>query len=134
VNGAESKTDIKKKVVIIDDDEDALETYSAFLENDKTLEVLTFSSAKKAIEYITLHPNSSDLIILDIRMPGMSGLRLFQAVKAISPTTTIIFLSSLDAAPELSELFSDPKLGNRNFLRKPVSRANFIETVSRAMS
>jgi CheY-like chemotaxis protein len=134
VRSNDSRTIRKKKIVIIDDDENALVTYSAFLEKDKRFKVMTFSNSQKALEYLTTHPNSCDLIILDIRMPGMSGLRLYQAIKAINPNTTIIFLSSLDAGPELSEMCSDSKLGNRNFLRKPVSRANFIETVTRAVS
>jgi CheY-like chemotaxis protein/predicted transcriptional regulator len=124
----------KKVVVIIDDDEAALATYSAFLENYKNLEVQVFSNAKKALEHLTLHSGMSDLILLDIRMPGISGLRLYQAIKATSPGVKIVFISSLDAGPELAEMFADPTLGTRNFLRKPIARANFIDTIDRALS
>lgn len=123
----------KKTIVIIDDDENALATYSTFLENDKNIRTLTFSDSKKALEYLTLHSDACHLVLLDIRMPEMSGLRIHQALKALNPRTAIIFLSSLDAGPEISELYPDSRLGIKNFLRKPVSRANFIDTVTRAL-
>ncbi|HKU49576.1 MAG TPA: response regulator [Nitrososphaera sp.] len=124
----------KKVVVIIDDDEAALATYAAFLENYKNLEVQKFSDSRKALEHLTLNSGKCDLILLDIRMPGLSGLRLCQAVKATSPAVRIIFISSLDAGSELADMFPDPTLGTRNFLRKPIGRANFIDTVTRALS
>ncbi len=129
---ADKEIRVRKKVIIIDDDSNALATYGAFLENDKNFEVQTFSNSKKALEYLTLNPGAADLILLDIRMPEMSGLRLYQAVKAVTPGVGVVFISSLDAGPELAELFSDPTHGTRNFLRKPISRANFIEAVTRA--
>lgn len=124
----------RKSIVIIDDDENALVTYKSFLENEDGLDVRTFSRSKDALEYLTLNADSSDLVLLDIRMPEISGLRIYQAARALNPNVPIIFLSSIDAAPEVSELFADRKPGSKNFLRKPVSRANFIETVRRAIS
>lgn len=119
----------RKSIVIIDDDESALVTYKSFLENEECFDIIGFSKSKEALQYLTLHSDSSDLVLLDIRMPGVSGLRIYQAAKALNPNLPIIFLSSIDAAPEVSELFVDVKLGSRIFLRKPVSRSNFIETV-----
>jgi CheY-like chemotaxis protein len=124
----------RKKIVIIDDDENSLFTYGSFLENDKSLKVLTFSDPRKALEYLTTHPNSTDLILLDIRMPGMSGLRVYQGVKALDPKANIIFLSSLDAAPELGDLLSNATLDNSRFLRKPVKRGDFFAAVQKAIS
>jgi CheY-like chemotaxis protein len=124
----------RKKIVIIDDDENALFTYGSFLENDKSLKVLTFSDPRKALEYLTTHLNSTDLIILDIRMPGMSGLRVYQGVKALDPRANIIFLSSLDAAPELGDLLSNATLDNSRFMRKPVRRSDFIQAIQNAVS
>jgi CheY-like chemotaxis protein len=133
-NNKGSTTRSRKKIVIIDDDENALFTYSSFLENDKSLKVLTFSDPRKALEYLTTHPNSADLILLDIRMPGMSGLRVYQGVKALDPRANIIFLSSLDAAPELGDLLSNATLDDSRFLRKPVRRHDFIQAVQKAIS
>jgi CheY-like chemotaxis protein/predicted transcriptional regulator len=124
----------KKRILIIDDDENALFTYSSFLEGDKSLQTKTFSDPRKALAYLTTHPSSADLILLDIRMPSMSGLRVYQSVKALDPNANIIFLSSLDAAPELGDLLSDVKLDNNRFMKKPVRRSDFIAAVQKAVS
>lgn len=124
----------KKRVVIVDDDENSLYTYKSFLESDESFQVTIFSDPRGAFEYITLHPYSFDLLVLDIRMPNLSGLRVFQGIKALNPAANIIFLSSLDAAPELSEILSDARNGAINFLRKPVSRINFINAVQNAVT
>lgn len=126
-------TTTAKNIVIVDDDENSLITYAAFLEQNRDYIVRTFSDSRKALEYLTVHPSSYDLVLLDIRMPGMSGLRLFQGIKASNPNARVIFLSSLDAAPELSDIFSDAKQSSM-LLRKPVTRDSFLEAVSKAVS
>jgi CheY-like chemotaxis protein/predicted transcriptional regulator len=131
--GSDNNKKKRKRVIIVDDDENSLFTYKSFLESDKLFKVTVFSDPRSAFEYITLHASSIDLIVLDIRMPNLSGLRVFQGVKALNPKANIIFLSSLDAAPEISEIFSDARNGASNFLRKPVNRANFIRAVRKAV-
>lgn len=121
----------KKKIIIIDDDEDILSTYKEFL-NNGNFRVRTFSDSTKAFEFLTLHPKSYDLIILDIRMPKMSGLKLYQGIKLSNSAAKVIFLSSLDAIPELTEMF--PELGKAQVLRKPVSRNELIQAISATVS
>lgn len=89
--------------------------------------VRTFSDSAKAFEFLALHPKSYDVIILDIRMPKMSGLKLYQAIKLFNSNAKVIFLSSLDAIPELTEMF--PELGTRQLLRKPVSRNELVQAI-----
>jgi CheY-like chemotaxis protein/predicted transcriptional regulator len=116
----------RKKVVIIDDDENSLITYRSFLDNSD-FRTRTFSDSRKAFEFLTLHPKSYDVIVLDIRMPQMSGLRLYQGIKASNSNAKVIFLSSLDASPELTEIF--PEIRESQLLRKPISRNEFIEAI-----
>jgi CheY-like chemotaxis protein/predicted transcriptional regulator len=122
-----------KNIVIVDDDENSLMTYTSFLENRGNFRIETFSNSRKALEFLTFHSNSYDLVILDIRMPELSGLRLLQGIKASNPNAKVIFLSALDAAPEISEFFSDAYQPCK-LLRKPVSRDSFLKTVSNALS
>jgi DNA-binding NtrC family response regulator len=63
-----------------------------------------------------LERQSYDVIILDIRMPGMDGLATLKEIKKISPGTEVIILSghaSMDAAMEIN------KLGGYDYLLKP---------------
>jgi DNA-binding NtrC family response regulator len=63
-----------------------------------------------------LERQSYDVIILDIRMPGMDGLATLKEIKKISPGAEVIILSghaSMDAAVEIN------KLGGYDYLLKP---------------
>lgn len=123
----------QKNIVIVDDDESSLTMYESFLEHySSSFKVKTFSRANQALRYLIDHPNSYDLVVLDIRMPEMSGLRLFQGIKAANRHAKVIFLSSLDAGPELLEMFPDIKPDQ--FIRKPVNRNELIRTISEAIS
>ena len=123
----------QKNIVIIDDDESSLVTYESFLEHySSTFKVKTFTRSDQALRYLIAHPDLYDLVVLDIRMPKMGGFRVFQALKAANPHANVVFLSSLDAGPELSDIFPDIK--PNQFIRKPVSRNEFVRIISEAIS
>jgi DNA-binding NtrC family response regulator len=124
----------QKNIVIVDDDESTLTMYESFLvhSSNSTFKVKTFSQPHQALRYLIDHPESYDLVVIDIRMPKMSGFRLFQGLKAANPHAKVIFLSSLDAAPELLEIFPDIKPSQ--FIRKPVDRNRLIRAISEAIS
>ena len=123
----------QKNVVIVDDDESSLTTYESFLEHYRSsFKVKTFSRPDQALRFLIDHPDSYDLVVLDIRMPKMSGFRLFQGLKAANPHAKVIFLTSLDAGPELLDIFPDIK--PNQFIRKPVDRNEFIRIISEAIS
>jgi CheY-like chemotaxis protein/predicted transcriptional regulator len=123
----------QKNIVIVDDDESSLMMYESFLEHYKSsIKVKTFSLPEQALRYLIDYPDSYDLVVLDIRMPKMSGVRLFQALKAANPLARVIFLSSLDAGPEILDFF--PNIKPNQFIRKPVDRNKFIRIISAAIS
>ena len=47
-----------------------------------------------------------DLIIMDIRMPGINGIKLYSKFKVMNPNVKILFVSALDAVNEIVELIS----------------------------
>jgi two-component system catabolic regulation response regulator CreB/two-component system response regulator ChvI len=123
----------QKNIVIIDDDESSLTTYESFLEHYKSnFKIRTFSQPDKALRFLIDHPDSYDLVVLDIRMPKMSGFRLFQGLKAANPNAKVIFMTSLDIGPELLDIFPDIK--PNQFIRKPVDRNEFVRIISAASS
>jgi len=115
-------------VLIVDDEPDVLLTYRSFLE-DAGYNVDAFSDPQESLKKFAEHTTSFyDLVILDIRMPGVNGLQLYSRMKAIDPDVKIIFLSALDAAEELLSIL--PGIKNKDtFIRKPVDLKMFINTV-----
>jgi DNA-binding response OmpR family regulator len=93
--------------------------------------VSTFDEPYNALTEFTSNPRLYDLIILDIRMENLNGLQLYQCMKAINPTSKLLFASALDAAKELTSVL--PDIQSQDIIKKPVDRENFIKTVKIAL-
>jgi CheY-like chemotaxis protein/predicted transcriptional regulator len=117
-------------IMIVDDEPDVLLTYESFLSN-AAFNVSTFEEPYKALTDFTSNPRLYDLIILDIRMENLNGLQLYQCMKAINPTSKILFASALDAAKELTSVL--PDIQSQDIIKKPVDRENFIKTIKIAL-
>ena len=81
----------QKSILIIDDDEGMLRTLNYIL-TDKGYEVVTLSSGFEAIELIK--ERSFNVILIDIKMPGMNGVEVFKEIKRFSPETNIMMITA----------------------------------------
>lgn len=79
------------KILVIDDDSGMLTTLSYILK-DMGYDVVSCSLAVEALEIIK--KQAFDVIISDIRMPGMNGVELMKKVKQISPGTPIVMITA----------------------------------------
>jgi DNA-binding response OmpR family regulator len=104
---------------MVDDEPDVLLTYESFLAYTG-FKVRTFTDSFQALKAFASNPGLYDLIILDIRMENLNGLQLYQALKAMNPSSKIIFVSALDAAKELTAIF--PDIGSEDVIKKPIDR------------
>jgi len=118
-------------IMIVDDEPDVLLTYESFL-NYAGFNVDTFEEPYEALKAFVSKPRLYDLVILDIRMENLNGLQLYQSMKAMNPTSRIIFASALDAAKELTSVL--PDINSHAIIKKPVDRENFIKAVKMALS
>lgn len=117
-------------ILMVDDEPDVLLTYESFLAYTG-FKVRTFTDSLQALKAFASNPGLYDLIILDIRMENLNGLQLYQALKAMNPSSKIIFVSALDAAKELTAIF--PDIGSEDVIKKPIDKENFIRTVRAAL-
>jgi DNA-binding NtrC family response regulator len=78
-------------------------------------------------------PPYYDLVIIDIRMPRVNGLQLYNRFKAISPDIKVLLVSALDISQELVSIQSDMNLAY-NILKKPVEREKFLCIVRRILT
>jgi CheY-like chemotaxis protein len=113
-------------IMIVDDEPDVLLTYESFL-SYTGFKVITYTDSYQALKAFASGPNLYDLVILDIRMENLNGLQLYQSLKAMNPYSKIIFVSALDAAKELTSIFSD--IGPEDVIKKPVEKETFIKMV-----
>jgi CheY-like chemotaxis protein/predicted transcriptional regulator len=118
------------RIMLIDDEPDVALTYKSFLTSEG-YSVDAFKEPEKAVEhFISTRPMHYDLVITDIRMPEMNGLRLYQCLKNIDPSVKVIFVTALDAADELVSVISP---GPVQVLKKPVDKQVFSRSVKAAL-
>ena len=78
------------RILIVDDEAPIREVLSTFL-NDIGYETYAVADGESAIEW--LGQEQPDLILLDVRMPGMSGLEVLRNARQIYPNMPVIMIS-----------------------------------------
>ncbi|WP_158385215.1 response regulator [Candidatus Nitrososphaera evergladensis] len=124
---AAGHTSNSTNVMVVDDEQDMLLTFKEFLRLEGHRAEVFVNPQEALKRYREVNPSYYGLIILDIRMPGMNGLQLYQRLKAINSNINVLFISALDAADELCSIFSG--ILPHNVIRKPVLREQFIHRV-----
>lgn len=118
-------------IMLIDDEVDILFVFKSIL-GSEGYNVEVFADSQQALDHMTkMGPSYYDLVITDIRMPGINGLQLYETVKAISKDMKIIFVSALDVAEELLGYL--PGVKRSDVIRKPVSQEKLVSVVRAAL-
>ena len=121
----------KKTIMIVDDEEDIALTYKYFL-SSVGYEVITFIDPHSALREYLSNSILYDLLVLDIRMPDINGLQLYQSIKTINPACRAIFVSALDAAKEVASIL--PGTSPKDIIQKPVKKQQLISAVKTALN
>ncbi len=119
--------DPKPLVLIVDDDRDLREALGALLETVAIETRLYGSTAEMMKEAL---PDRPGCFILDIRMPGLSGLEFQNQLLAHNETKPIIFLTAHGDVPMTVQAM---KAGAVDFLIKPVRDQTMLDAVSAAI-
>jgi len=101
-------------VLFVDDEEDYLTTLIKRMRK-RQVNAFGVGSGEKALEHLAAH--ATDVVVLDVRMPGMDGIETLRRIKEVAPLTEVIMLTghaSLEVAREGMEL------GAFDYLMKPV--------------
>jgi CheY-like chemotaxis protein/class 3 adenylate cyclase len=118
-------------IMVIDDEPDILFTYECFL-SDEGYNVEAFADPQEALKHFVqlsgAFSSYYQLVLLDIRMPRLNGLQLYNTIKTLSPNTKIMFVSALDMAEELTSIL--PNMKYSDIIRKPVEREYFIRKIN----
>ena len=117
-----------RKILLVDDERDILAVLKEGLQKSG-FSVKACRGSAEALEDFA--PGHYDLVITDIRMPGMNGLDLYQKIKSADPQTRVIFLSAYDASS--AELSLARRLDpDAVIIYKPVGMRDFLARVNSA--
>ena len=104
----------KLAILIVDDQESMTETLSAILEL-KGFYVETANSGEAAIT--RCHIRHFDVILMDVRMPGLNGVEAFREIKTSAPRTRVIMMSAYSVEELKRQALAEEAIA---FLQKPL--------------
>ncbi|MDD5595093.1 MAG: response regulator [Candidatus Omnitrophica bacterium] len=113
---------MSRKILIVDDDADFREEFCDYLQDYEVVEASNGIEALKLLK----RANEISLVILDIMMPGVSGLDVLSEIKKTDPELKIIILtghSSKDVAIEALKAHAD------DFIEKPLNPEKINEII-----
>ena len=116
-------------VFIVDDDPQVCESLRLMVES-AGLEAKTYLSAESFLDGYSDGPSSPRCMVLDVRMPGLSGLGLQQILAAKSLKMPIIMISGCADIPMAVQAMS---AGALDFLEKPFSRRAMLTRIQEAI-
>ena len=120
----------KRSVVLVDDDRDIVRVLESALESNN-YQVHGFDNPVEAKEYLK-SVDSPQLLISDIRMPGMSGFELVHEANKVHPEMKIMMLTSFEInKSEFDSVFPSCRIDV--LINKPVGIARFIDAVNAVM-
>ena len=108
-------------VMTVDDSAAILTIIAAYLEDSEFNVVASERDGRRAVErFEELRP---DVVLLDLIMPGQSGVETLSQILAIDPDACVVMISSLGTEDAVHECLT---AGARSFLQKPFTRDDFI--------
>ena len=117
----------KRKALVIDDERIVLDSVSKILK-DENFEVQVTQSGRQGLEWAT--QKDYDIVLTDLRMPDMGGMRVLRDVKRARPSLPVVMITGFGTVKSAVQAM---KLGAAEYLEKPFSPDELIKTVSSAL-
>ncbi|MBL8602583.1 MAG: sigma-54-dependent Fis family transcriptional regulator [Myxococcales bacterium] len=114
-------------LLIVEDDRSNLESLERLFSKEG-YRVLTAPDAKGALEL--LRRQRVPVVVTDLMMPGLSGLDLLKAVKAVAPETEVIMMTAYGTVETAVEAMRG---GAYDFVEKPLKRVQIVKSVQKAV-
>ena len=113
-------------ILAIDDETDMLKTYESILKKKYTLTVAESTEQGEKL----LAEQNPNLVLLDLRLPGMDGLEFLKKVRPLFPETEIIVVS---ASRDIADAVEAMKLGALDYIPKPFEVNELLVTIEKAL-
>jgi DNA-binding NtrC family response regulator len=117
---------MKVRVLLVDDEEQFVQTLAMRLDT-RGYAVATAFNGDQALKY--LKAKEADVVILDVLMPGLTGIDTLREMKKLRPLTEIIMLTGHATVETAIE---GMKLGAFDFLMKPTEIEDLVEKIDKA--
>ncbi len=116
----------RPRLLVVDDDAAAVESLREIFDREG-FGVRTASSGEEGLD--VLRSEDFDVVLADLRMPGMDGMDLLRAVKALRPDTEVVIMTAFGTIERAVEAMRE---GAYDFVTKPLKRPLVVRSVTRA--
>ncbi len=114
-------------ILVVDDDSQLRRSFNKLL-REEGYEVRTAPSGEAGLEAV--EQRVPDLVIMDVRMPGMGGIETFQAMRKIDPKLPVIVMTAFGTTETAIEA---TKLGAFDYLLKPFDIPDILTVIEQAL-
>ncbi|MBF8267139.1 MAG: Response regulator [Dehalococcoidia bacterium] len=118
---------MKVRILVVDDEAGIRDIFKETLE-ECGYACLTAPSGEAALE--VLSNNAVDVLLLDILMPGMSGLTCFEYIREMYPDVAVVFVTATD---DVSLAVRNMRQGAYDYLVKPLPAKRLVQTVKEVL-
>lgn len=119
---------MKPNILVVDDEPIARQSLSDILRLEG-YHVTAVANGEAAVDHVRKY--SVDLMVLDLKMPGMNGLDVVQVASQVSPDTEIVLLTAYGSMESAVEALRQRV---HDYLLKPASPTQILESVKRGLS
>lgn len=117
-----------EKLLIVDDEPDMLKLLSMIIKEKTSYEVVTTNNPLEALEFAK--KDNFDLVIADLKMPGLDGIELLDAIKRVDENIPFIIITAYGTVESATEAIQK---GGFDFISKPFRKEQILFTIDKAI-
>jgi DNA-binding response OmpR family regulator len=114
---------VRLKVMLVDDEEDFTSALSERLEL-RGYSIMAVNNGAEALELF--ESDMPDIVVLDIKMPGISGIEVLKRIKSINSTIPVLLLTGYGST---EEGIKGMQLGASDYMMKPLNIDDLIKKI-----
>lgn len=115
-------------VLVVDDEQVILDLFSRVL-GIKGYRVATAKDGREAVDKMKEKP--SDIVFLDVVLPGMDGVETLKAIRKVSPKTAVVMMTGFSVEAKIEECL---KSGACECLYKPFDIVEIMRAIEKALA
>jgi DNA-binding NtrC family response regulator len=117
-----------EKILVIDDEMDMLMMLRMLIEDNTGYGVETTNTPSEGLKRLSEEP--FDLVITDLKMPGMDGMELFSELKTLAPNLPVILITAYGSREMADEAIRE---GITDFITKPFKKDRILFSIARSL-
>ncbi len=117
-----------EKILIVDDEPDMLKLVNKIIKEKTQFETVSTNNPVEALDLVK--KGGFDLVITDLKMPGLDGIELLEAIREFDENMPVIFITAYGTAQSAIEAIQK---GGFDFITKPFRKEQILFTINKAM-